>query len=355
MTVCPRVVWQASRLLVFCGLAIAGAGCRTPEKAFEQIELGKPLDAKVMPLFAKETKNGVSYESRLGWILPPVVDWDVLHVVKDDEGLVVAKSYYCTEGVDWGITKSLVHRYVLETVIPEEYYAEAPEDWDGAKLFEKAFPYNIASARKSLHFKLVALVATGSASKARALSEGFAQDELKMPAELPGSFAEAERDLWRQMQTAAAEDEKGKTSQPARNIPTRLMMSVLMLETLGANRPQREAQDISVALYTRPVGLIDQIIVLPSWPATEEPWEVVEPNLCEDEGSSARRSAVRFKHLGKRRIRVEYEDRFTWSLFARAALADTPQPSRPTTQPAEPEPATKTDNGGGGAAKPEGT
>jgi hypothetical protein len=323
----------ALMLLAASALALAG-GCQTPERAFRQIELGKKLDGAALPLFASQSRNGASYEHALVWILPVSLDFTILHVLKDDDGIVVAKSLYQMRGCHWGLTATVDRNYLLETTVSPEYLPQAAKDWNGEKLFSAAFPWTTAETRKTLNWKISeALIPT-----CRKLGRAMEAEDAKVPGELPPSLAAMREQVWQQIVAAAAADKNKKLPQPQKNLPTSLAMTMVMLETLGANRSQRSAQDISFRLFVWPFEVFEIPTkagqVLDQSPPPEMSREDL-PFSVVGAPPAVFLYSLRSRRIGAGNVSVEMENHLAAGLFAETLVPKRSATSRPATQPAK--------------------
>jgi hypothetical protein len=308
-------------------------GCQTAKWAFESIQLGKPIDYTFASLIAKETRNGASYEDMQLSILPIGFRTEAVHVLKDDTGVVVAKSYF-RRSFTLLIPLSMYvrERYIVEVEIPEEYYAEPAEGWDGAKLFESAFPLGLTSTAEGM-----LQTETGSESNGQAAEDAPGIEAYLTPAEVAHSYADAEADIWRHMELAASQDETGQVPRPEKNIPTRLMMTLAMLKTLGANRSRRQAPDAFMTMILSPMaGVAETFAAVRPWKGPPEPRKVVifDELYRAEEGDGINRDVARVEHRDGRRIRLELDKRAAAGALAVILIGKRPPP-RPTMQPAQ--------------------
>ncbi|MHC4981691.1 MAG: hypothetical protein ACYTF6_00795 [Planctomycetota bacterium] len=124
-----RLTRSAFRLAVFVLIA-ASIGCDTCLEAFRQVQLGQPLPEK---LPGRPYRSGIGAgHFELGFWLVPASFWRrSLHVLTDENGLVIAKAYQSfTEGdiVPLLLTRER-KKTVLEVQVPESWWREPAEQF----------------------------------------------------------------------------------------------------------------------------------------------------------------------------------------------------------------------------------
>ncbi len=134
-------------------LAAWSAGCNSPWRTFQAIQVGRPLPA-VDPAKADKaetrSKYGLVRVSDVAWPVPLFVFTKRCSAFTGTDGAVQAKSYDEFSSGHWGLFFTMTYHYVLEMDVPPEYFHPVPDDWDGQSKMDVAYALDFLMAMNRL-------------------------------------------------------------------------------------------------------------------------------------------------------------------------------------------------------------